>query len=70
MGEDPIVGGPHSFVFSSDLLHHIQCRGILSLYHVAMAPARGSNLQGWMSTSQLGVVGAMDVEWSHYVRKL
>ena len=62
VGEDPIVGGPHSFIMSSELLFHLHCRGFDSLYHVALAPTRGYVHQGWMSASQLGLVGGMGAE--------
>ena len=67
VGEDPIVGGPHTYNLSLDLLFHLHRRGYFSLYHVALAPSMGSIYQGLMSSSQLGLVGMMGAEWASYV---
>ena len=66
-GEDPIIGGPISFVLSTGLIGFFRENGFYTLDQVAIRwNGRRCNHE-WIWAHQPGLNGSLGLEWSPYI---
>jgi hypothetical protein len=71
VGQDPFVGVGTTYKLSNGLLQHIHSLKIFSLAHACHSSQL--NLHGsqdWLTSSDLWLVGDLEMEWNAYVLKL